>query len=387
MRSLRGWVLGLVVLAGMLFAAAEAVAACPFRYQNGDLQFYCTSGGEWLPARVTGDMVEIQSDGQWWPMTGYSADDISCAGSSSSRGTSFRQGTNRTQARQFVDDSGMSYRDWREALENYSPEDRLGLFKALSTSQRLVGSSSDVAPAKVPDWRTVWGLSATYREDDFDVAGGGPLAAKTRTRSQTVSLTAVHDRLVLLTALTYDRIDPDAAFGDTAYDRLGLRVTPVYALLEQAPDGFDLDLIGSLGFSHSWYEDDMGTNDPSHVLAAGGLGLGRVFSFGALRLSYLYGVSKNISGDNEVTGKTTISMHSAGVTYTVPIAKRWMFSTGLDWVHTCDIPSVYDADEYSGQAGVSYLGERWGISVSTQRSIRNANQRQWSLTGRVTYDW
>ncbi len=297
--------------------------------------------------------------------------------------------SNRGNATNFLEDSGMSYREWREIFQGKTTEESLMILQSVSLGAASANSvgSQDVAPAAASDWRGFWGLSTTYRKDDFDVAAGGPFAAKTRTRSQTLSLSAVRDRFALLTALTYDRIDPDSNFGDTAYDRMSLRLTPVYGLLEQAADGFDLDVIGSLGLSHSWYEDGMGTNDPSHVYTAAGLGVGRIFSFGSVRLSYLYGVSRNISGDNEVTGKSTIGAHSAGITYTVPLADRWLLSTGLDWVHTSDLPSIYDSDEYTGLARVSYFGERWGVSVGIRRSINNGNQRAWSATGEIVRRW
>ncbi|NOY82289.1 MAG: hypothetical protein GXP31_14920 [Kiritimatiellaeota bacterium] len=387
-RLLRG-----VGLAAALLLAMESFGGVAdlLRYNGVQLEYYDSYTSEWLPARVnptTGE-VEFQSGGSWWPAvnpaTGepFTSNDLSGL-SASCPVQAFRQETNRGQATRFMQDSGAEYRSWRETFKGMKIED---IILTLESMSALEGMSKDTPPADVPEWQTQWGFSTTYREDDFDIGAGGPIAAKTRTRSQTLSLVAVHDRFALLGSLTYDRIDPDSGFGDTAYDRLSLRLTPVYAVLEQTADGFDLDLIGSLGASHSWYEDDMGVNDPSHVFAAGGLGLGRIFRFGALRVSYLYGVSKNTSGDVEVTGKSTIPMHSAGATYTVPLAKRWLLSLGMDWVHTSDLPAIYDSDEYSGRVRVAYVGERWGVSLLTTRSINNGNQRQWSATGQVICRW
>ncbi len=360
-------------------------AADVFRYNDsGQLEYYDEATGHWLPTRVTGGVVEFQSGGEWWP-SGYTDtqvyEAIGYPGTNSSAYQSFRRMQHYAAARRQARNVAGDYRQLRLTMgrpwQDSVPACGLGASM----------SPQDVPPAEIPEWDLRWNVSGGYRSDDFDIVGGAPGAAKTRTRFQSVNLTAVRDRFGVSAALTYDRIDPDDAFGDIAYDRLSLRVTPVATLLEQAADQLDVHLITSFGLGHSWFEQDVDFDDPSDVFAAAGLGLGRTFRFGDVRLVYLYSVSKNISGDEEVTGKSTIPIHTVSASYAVPLTKEVLMSVGLDWQHTSDLPSAYDADEMFGRASLSYSRGRWGASLRLDRSINSGNQREWTMAGGVSYAW
>ena len=234
----------------------------------------------------------------------------------------------------------------------------------------------------------MWGASGRYAKDDFDVVSGTSGSFETRTRSQSVWMTAVHDRFGVDIEATYDRVTPLGPFGDMPFDRLSLNALCAYRLLEQPADGFDLDALCSLGASRTWYEAHLNLDDTAHVSAFGGLGLGRTFPFGDLRLTYFYGAFKNVSGDEEVTGKGTVPMHSAGLRWTAPVAKNVMMTLGVDWVHTCDLPSIYDSNEFWGTGGIRWrFAGNWLLSLDTDRSFTNDNQRSWSARGGVIYEW
>lgn len=404
--------LGLIVLSGVLWAVQGWAGTCPFRSTGSQLEYFDPYTSMWERARVnpsTGD-IDLYSDGTWWPTynpaTGYpyTASDLSCLGGKSSTCPeklyrqqsgwrhATRNGRDVAADVQTLHKYTLQQNRWSDEGDSLYGDSDYGESGCLNETILDIGGSSlappkDVAPAQIPEWRVYWDLSSSYIHDDFDVLAGAPGLAKTHTLSQSVSMTAIHDRVGIVTSLTYDWIDPDDGFGDTAYDRIGFRLTPIWTLLEQVTDGFNLDLITSVGASHSWYDEDITIDDPSRIYGTVGLGIGRFFSFGGLSLSYLYGVSRNISGDDEITDKATIPVHTTSLTYTAPLARKWLVSLGIDWQHTNDMPSDYDSNEYFGRGAVSYSGTRWGASADVERSISSGNQREWALTGRVSYHW
>jgi len=354
-----------LVTAGVLAFATLAWAGLPFR---------CGPNGG----------VEFQSDNKWWA-TGYTQQDLTAAGLTTCHGASYGERLREENARTHaVGEARGASRDYYSITLNTTK----GELRPRLRRRWCWGCCyCDIPPAEIPEWQVFWGVSASYQSDDFDVLSGGPAAGKTRTRSQTLEMTALHENWRVKSSLTYDRVDPDSALGDLAFDRLSLRVTPMYSLLEQAADGFDLALITSGAVSRSWFEGGTGVDDPMHVFGGAGLGIGRTFSFGDLRLAAMYAVQKNTSGDEEVTGKGTIPMRIVSGAYTVGFARNWLASIGLDYVHTGDLPGDYDSNEYYGTASLGYHTERWEASLGVTRSIHNDNQRSWSVTGNVTFRW
>ncbi len=386
-----------LLLAGAWTPPAHAGASSYLRCSSsGTLEYYDSYTDEWLPARVESDgSISFESAGSWWPAQDPSTgkdltqDEIpgSCGGST---GTplcekGFRE---HTAWRQTVVDREEALRRYRAITDITVIHTGINEWEAPGgTSWHLGSESFDRPPAEIPEWSLRWELAGNYAEDSFDVAAGLPVAVETRTRSQSLSLIATRNRFGLATTLTYDRIQPKRGFDSLAYDRLSLAVTPVYAILEQSADVMDLHLIGNLSLSHSWYEKDVVFDDPSRVGIGAGLGIGRTFSFGDLRLAYLYGLTKNTSGDKEVTGKGTIPAHTVSGWWQAGISRNWSVRCGVDYTHTCDLPDAYDSAEYRGRLGVAYFKNGWIASVEGTRSFWDRNGRTWTLGVRVGRAW
>jgi len=387
------WMRGLLILGVMAFGL-EAWATLPFEYDQNKGLLYI-DGGYTYPAKVndSGDVVFETTNGEWLS-TGYTEQDLIDGGllsggageSMKSPGTRLKQETARRHATEQARTATAGFMEIKlgpgPQKETYKGPNPLESF-----TEDAKDGENDVPAADLPEWQVFWGVSASYQSDDFDVLSGGAAAGKTRTRSQTLRMTALHENWRVESSLTYDRVDPDSALGDLAFDRLSLQVTPIYSLLEQAADGFDLALITSAAVSRSWFESGTGVDDPMHVFGAAGLGVGRTFSFGDLRLAGMYAAQKNTSGDEEVTGKGTIPMRIISGAYTVGFARNWVASVGVDYIHTGDLPSAYDSNEYYGTASLGYYTEKWEASLGITRSIHNDNQRSWSAAGSLTFRW
>lgn len=252
------------------------------------------------------------------------------------------------------------------------------------------GFSKDEMGEEVPEWQLGFGVSGGYTRDDYDLSGNVPgFLSETSAYNTELTMLLLGDRFNMGGALSYTDAESDVpGTQNFPYERLSVRLTPTYSILMQETEGFDLDLIGSGALSHVWYDESVGTDDPSSGYVGGGLGLGRTLPVGDVRVSYLYGVTKNLDGDDQVSGESTLDMQQAAIDYSVPLAERFWVTLGASWQRVEDLPTYAEkSDEYYGNASFTYQAGQWRYTVGGYHSLEDDNGDSWSLNGSIAYLW
>ena len=370
--------------------AIQGNAADYFRWNGNQLEFFEDYSDKWFPAHFDGEgHVVFQSGPDLWN-TGFSPEDVIDAIGNQPGGSYYSNGyagplDTQRHARANMGAVNETFTTIKIVPGGRADKIRKTIYNPLSS-----GRVDDMQPAEIPRWQSGFSLRGRYVEDDVAIgSGAGRIALDSREFSTDLDWLLIGDRLSVVSTLTHTFGEDDPAGGgpDTDYERLSLRITPVYRLFMQETEGVDIDLIASVAAAQYWYDDPFPTDDPSTVFGAAGVGAGRTFSFADIRLSYIYGVTANIDGDVLLSGKSNVNMHQTSVDLTVPLGDSLLVGAGLRWLYTEDMPAAIDEDETYGSASILYTNGPWGVRAAGYHSLEDSNGDEWSLGAEVMRFW
>jgi hypothetical protein len=175
------------------------------------------------------------------------------------------------------------------------------------------------------------------------------------------------EKLSFSTQLRYSLSDGNGVFRGLDSETYGLLLMSGYQLLSQREHLVNLSVYGLLDVSY--LSRDSG-DDQWQVMPGAGVAVNRMTSIGLFSTACTFNHSRNLSGENEVSGDDYINTPELIADYTLPIGRKFYISVGVQHSYFENVSSS-EGDRFTDVhlTPVGYRGDVWGASLALSQSV------------------
>lgn len=175
------------------------------------------------------------------------------------------------------------------------------------------------------------------------------------------------EKLSFSTQLRYSLSDGNGVLGGLDSETYGLLLLSGYQLLAQREHLIDLRVYGLLDVS---YLSRDRSDDQWQVMPGAGVAAARITSIGLFSAACTFNHSRNLSGNNEVSGSDYLNMPELIADYTLPIGQKFYMSVGAQHSYFENV-SGSKGDRFTEirLTPVGYRGDVWGASLALSQSV------------------
>lgn len=351
-RSLRNRCLCGVMGIATLWGGLCVHAGPSVKSLNGEPYYYDGATMQWEPAKVRDGKVYYKSGGNWYD-SGATVYGLKCTGilaqQMQSASTLIRQHSKSSRAQ-------------IDLVASY--EEEYGNMDAITLRDRWCLPYQDSAS---PTWEWRVGADVAFAEQDSSISDTAGAQFQANETALTLNATGRKGRLGVYAALSHERRTGSDSFDGVDSQSTHLLVMPAYSALEQGANGLNLNVHGLLDVG---YVDVDGADAQQRATPGAGVAAVQGSRIGIVTVLYSFAHSRNLNGDEEVTGDTFLNTHSATGRYSLPITDDMVANIGIEHSYTPEVPDGMDGEATNARAGVttSNIGS-WDISLSYYRAV------------------
>lgn len=225
-------------------------------------------------------------------------------------------------------------------------------------------------PSDVPEWNRHFFGGISYLKSDYRVDAFGA-----HMDSDIYNLeggaTLWKDRVSVLTSARYTREDGNKQYSQLANDTFGFLVAPGYNVLSQKEQFINMMVYGSLDLSYS-FRDNL--DNQWRMMPGVGVSANRQTPIGIFATAYSFDYSRNMTGDEEVTGSHHIYQNNVSANYTLPITRQIYCGAGVLYSYIPSTPDDLKNDftDVNLTLGAVQL-QNWDLSLSAYFAVDSSD--------------
>lgn len=232
------------------------------------------------------------------------------------------------------------------------------------------GTGAHYAESDLPEWDRSFFSSVSRDHVNYRIT---PSAVEMDSDVYTVKggFRAQKEKLSFSTQLRYSLSDGNGVFRGLDSETYGLLLMSGYQLLSQREHLVDLRAYGLLDVS---YLSRDSADEQWQVMPGAGVAVNRLTSIGLFSAACTFNHSRNLSGDNEVSGDGYINTPELIANYTLPIGQKFYMSVGVQHSYAANV-SDSEGNRFTEiqLTPVGYRGDVWGASLALAQSVDGNN--------------